>query len=94
MKPTVVSAITKDLGYCCPWFFFAHYKRTSTIAMRLGFSQRQVQALKAECVSGKRQCLHCPSCMHKKITLEGNPRRLTSSVSSPSSGTDPSTSGK
>lgn len=75
-RPTVIRAIIEDLGYCCPWFFFKHFKRTSTIAMRLGFSQRQVQFLKAECVNGKRTCEGKGSCMHKRITLEGNPRRL------------------
>lgn len=75
MRPTVYLAITDGLGYCCPWFFFAHYKRTSTIAMRLGFSQRQVQALKAECANGQRSCEGKGTCLHKKITLEGSLRR-------------------
>ena len=76
MRPTVYLAITKDLGYCCPWFFFKHFKKTSAIAIRLGFSQRQVQMMKAECLNGRRACEGKDSCMHKKITLEGNLRKL------------------
>jgi hypothetical protein len=81
-RPTVYRAITEDLGYCCPWFFFTHFKRTSTIALRLGFSQRQVQMLKAQCVNGERPCEGKDSCMHKLITLEGSPRKLTSTARS------------
>ena len=74
-RPTVYLAITSDLNYCCPWFFFSHFKRTSTIALRLGFSQRQIQVLKAQCVGGVRGCERKASCMHAKITLEGSPRK-------------------
>lgn len=77
MRPTVYLAITSDLGYCCPYFFFLHYKRTSTIAMRLGFSQRQVQMLKAACLDGRRPCEGKPTCMHALVTLEGSPRKTT-----------------
>ena len=76
-RPTVKSLITKDLGYCCLWFFFKHYRNTALIAARLGVTQRAVQIAKAEAREGC--CEGRPGCLNAKITLEGSPRKVRSS---------------
>ena len=71
---TVRSLIVEDLGYCCPYFFFRHYKQTALIAARLGVTERAVRYAKAE---AKSQCV-CEgkgNCLGKKITLAGDLRK-------------------
>ena len=75
-RPTVKSLITEDLGYCCTWFFFKHFRNTALIADRLGVTTRAVRYAKAEVDDGFEVCKKCPDCLHAKITLEGNPRKL------------------
>ena len=73
-RPTVSNLITDGLGYCCTWFFFKHFKNTDLIAARLGVTNRAVRLAKARVRSGEDACKQCPSCLHARITLEGNPR--------------------
>ena len=74
-NPTIRSLIESDLGYCCVWFFFTHYRSTSLIAARLGMSRRSVQEWKARVRSGEEKCKGCPNCLHARITLAGEPRK-------------------
>ena len=74
-RPTVKSLITQDLGYCCPWFFFTHYRQTRVIADRLGVTPRAVRYAKAEVDDGMEKCKGCEGCLHKKITLAGDLRK-------------------
>ena len=78
-RPTVKSLITQDLGYCCTWFFFKHYRNTALIAARLGVTQRAVQYAKADVDNGVCRCEGHPGCLNAKITLEGSPRKVRSS---------------
>jgi hypothetical protein len=71
----LTSAPPEGLGYCCPWFFFTHFKRTARIADRLGVTCRAIQIAKAEVREGKRVCEGHPDCMHKKMTLTGTRRK-------------------
>ena len=75
-RPTVKSLITQDLGYCCQWFFFKHYRNTALIAARLGVTQRAVQLAKADVKNGFCQCEGRPGCLNNKITLEGSARKV------------------
>ena len=74
-RVTVTSLITQDLGYCCPWFFFKHFRRTSLIAARLGVTERAVRYAKAAVDDGVEVCRNCPGCMHEKVTLSGDLRK-------------------
>lgn len=74
-RPTVRILITQGLGYCCPWFFFQHFRQTGLIAARLGVTERAVRYAKARVDDGEGRCEGCPDCMHKRVTLEGNPRK-------------------
>ena len=68
--------IEEDLGYCCQWFFFTHYKRTALIASRLGVSERAVRYAKAEALGRPPQCEGREACMNQKFTQAGDPRKL------------------
>lgn len=68
--------IVEDLGYCCPWFFFAHYKQTALIAARLGVTPRAVRYAKAEALGRPPQCTGREACMNRAITLAGDLRKL------------------
>lgn len=75
-RPTIRSMIVEDLGYCCPWFFFAHYRQTSLIAARLGVTPRAVRYAKAAARSQPRDCEHQKVCMNRLITRAGDLRKL------------------
>ena len=75
-RPTVKSLIEVDLGYCCEWFFFHHFKRTAVIADRLGVSTAAVRNAKARVRSGESVCKGCEGCLHARITLAGDPRKM------------------
>ena len=62
MRQTVRVLITQGLGYCCPWFFFQHFRRPGIIADRLGVTKRAVQYLKADVRDGVEVCQNCPNC--------------------------------
>jgi hypothetical protein len=47
----------------------------TTVAHYLNAVSKVYQMLKAECVNGERACEKRETCMHKKITLEGSPRK-------------------
>lgn len=73
---TIRSLICEDgLGYCCPWFFFKHFRRSSTVADRLGVTVRAIQIAKAKVDGGEWVCEKRASCLHARITLEGSPRK-------------------
>ena len=74
MRPTVTSLITQDLGYCCPWFFFRMFRRSVTVADRLGVTVRAVQ--KAKAAAAESGCSNCEKCMRQKVTLAGTVRKL------------------
>lgn len=75
-QPTIRSLICEGgLGYCCPWFFFQHYRNCEVIADRLGVTSRAIRLAKARVDSGDAICERHPNCMHARITLEGNPRQ-------------------
>lgn len=62
MRATMKQLIVEDLGYCCPWFFFQCFKRTSVIAARLGYSTRHVRRLRSSCENGEETCRGCGNC--------------------------------
>ena len=74
MRPTVKSTITQDLKYCCTWYFFKLYRRSSLVAERLGFTTRAVQKAKADANAG--QCAGCENCLLKKLTVSADPRKM------------------
>lgn len=83
MRITLKELITTDLGYCCEWFFFHHYRQnrfTPLIAARLGVSLRAVQKHKSAYRQGKLKCSNCSKCLLTELTLCSGP--LTSSRSS------------
>lgn len=63
----VSDMITKDLGYCCVWFFFKRYRRTSLIAARLGVSPRAIRYHKSAVNDGLVGCPKAPNCMCKLL---------------------------
>ena len=65
----------QGLGYCCPWFFFQHFRHCATIADRLGVTVRAVQYAKARVDNGQSVCAKLPNCLHARITLEGGARK-------------------
>lgn len=73
---TVRSLIEEDLGYCCQWFFFTHYRQTSVIAARLGVSDRAIRYAKAEVDEKREVCKNLQNCLRKKITLAGDLRKI------------------
>jgi hypothetical protein len=74
-RPTVKSLIIEDLGYCCLWFFFKHYRQTGVVADRLGVTPRAIRYAKADVDEGREVCRGCANCLHKKITLAGDLRK-------------------
>lgn len=75
-RPTVKSMITQDLGYCCPWFFFTHYRQTGLIAARLGVTPQAIRYAKAEALSRPCNCEGRETCMNKLITRAGTLRKM------------------
>ena len=63
------------LGYCCPWFFFQHFRHSETVAARIGVTSRAIRLAKARVDSGEDKCEGRANCMHARVTLEGSPRR-------------------
>ncbi len=61
--PTFRSLACIDLGYCCPWFFFQHNRRTTMIALRLGLSTRTIKIHKARARSGEYVCEKALNCL-------------------------------
>jgi hypothetical protein len=70
-RPTVESMVTKDLGYCCLWFFFSRFRKTGLAAARLGVSPQAIRQNKASCGG----CKGREGCLDKKITLALTPRK-------------------
>jgi hypothetical protein len=68
---TIRLMIVEDLGYCCPYFFFSHFRRTPLIAARLGVTPRAVRYARADCGT----CEGKEGCLRKKITVEGGLRK-------------------
>jgi hypothetical protein len=62
IRPTVRGLITQDLGYCCPWAFFRLFRRSSEIALRLGFAKRTINVHRAQAEG----CEDCAGCLRKK----------------------------
>lgn len=62
-RQTIKKLVCDGLGYCCLWSFFSLFKKTSTIAIRLGVTDRAVryhrQAFRRGelCCEGKKNCL-------------------------------------
>lgn len=75
MRTTLQSAICSDLGYCCQWFFFTHYRNTQVISDRLGLATRTIREGKAAVDSGTSVCANAANCLHRRVTLEGNLRQ-------------------
>lgn len=73
---TIPIMIVQDMGYCCPFFFFSHYRRTALIAARLGVSDRAVRYHKEELDAGRMVCAKAPGCLHARITLGGFERKV------------------
>jgi len=71
-RPTVESMVTKDLGYCCLWFFFSRFRKTGLAAARLGVSPQAIRQNKATCGG----CKAREACMDRKITLALTPRKM------------------
>jgi len=69
-RPTLKSLITQDLGYCCLWFFFSRFQRTSVIATRLGLHKRTVRAARAQVTNGECECECRANCMKKYLRIE------------------------
>jgi len=74
-RQTVTYLVTVGLGYCCPYFFFTHYRNTALIAARLGVTERAVRYAKAAVDDGVTECAGCESCMNKLVTKAGKPRK-------------------
>ena len=74
---TVKSLVTEDLGYCCTWFFFKHYRKTALIAARLGVTDRAVRLAKEKVDEGLDRCAECKGCLNKKINLKGALRKTS-----------------
>lgn len=64
--------VTQDLHYCCLWFFFSRFRKTGTIAARLGVSPQAVRACRSNCGG----CAGTEACMDKRVTLKLTPRRV------------------
>jgi len=59
---TITSMITRDLGYCCEWYFFSRYHDTELIAARLGVTARAVRKHKA----AELKCQDCINCLKRR----------------------------
>jgi len=64
---TLVTSPTRGLGYCCLWFFFRRYKRTSLIANRLGLHRATVARYKARWREGEFSCEECSRCLKRRV---------------------------
>jgi hypothetical protein len=74
-RPTVTHLVTEGLGYCCPYFFFTHFRNTALIAARLGVTNRAIRYAK-EAVDEKREvCKGKAECLRRKITAQGTLRK-------------------
>lgn len=67
-RPTILSMIVEDLGYCCPQFFFSRYTKTALIAARLGVSQRAVRYAREAAREEPPRCEGCEKCLAKRIS--------------------------
>lgn len=76
MRILLSDLITKDLGYCCEWAFFYHYRKnrfTPLIAARLGVSTRAVQKHKAAYRTGGLACNDCGNCLKRRLQRPQSP---------------------
>lgn len=75
-KPTICSYICDDLHYCCPFFFFTHFRNTQVIADRLGVTPRAVRVYKSRVDNKIDVCERRESCLHAVYTLSGDKRKI------------------
>ena len=75
MRITIRSMVTKDLHYCCLWFFLTRFRRTRLVADRLGVSDQAVQAARRNVKCGLEKCESRSNCMHAKVTMQLTPRQ-------------------
>tara|TARA_R110000868_G_scaffold141892_3_gene358821 strand:- start:4362 stop:4601 length:240 start_codon:yes stop_codon:yes gene_type:complete len=73
---TVAILVTQDLGYCCPYFFFTHFRNTGLLAARLGVTDRAIRLAKARVDDGEWTCPGSASCLRRKITTQGTARKV------------------
>lgn len=70
-RPTVLSMVTQDMGYCCLWFFFSRFRKTGLVAARLGVSPQAIRQNRATCGG----CKQAANCIDKKIALQLTSRK-------------------
>lgn len=68
---TIHLMITRDLGYCCEYAFFCHYKQTALIADRLGVTRGPVKKHKARVRAGLSVCEGAANCQKRLGALRG-----------------------
>jgi len=73
---TIATLVTQDLGYCCPYFFFTHFRNTALLAARLGVTDRAIRGAKARVDDKQWVCEHAASCLRRKITTQGELRKV------------------
>ena len=67
-KLSLEKMVKEDLGYCCLEFFFLRYRKTETIALRLGLTQGTVRKWKHQVDQGLYgDCNDCERCIKKKL---------------------------
>ena len=66
MAPTLEDLVTKDLGYCCIYAFFALHRNNAQIAARLGMNVTAVRRYRREFASGLRRCTEVKNCLRGK----------------------------
>ena len=63
---TLEHLVTKDLGYCCIYAFFALHRSNRMIATRLGMNITTVARYRREFASGLRRCTEANNCLRGK----------------------------
>ena len=62
--------ITRNLGYCCEWFFFQLYKDSALIAAHLGVTRATVKRHKKWAKDEVVKCKSCVNCLKEKLNAK------------------------
>lgn len=74
--------ITRDLGYCCEWFFLFHYTDTRLVCARLGISERTLRRRRAAMRRGEVTCTCAPTCIRNLLKIPAQTQLRSSNAAS------------
>ena len=65
--PLTQQLVCDNLGYCCPFFFFAYFPSASLVEARLGISKDTVLEWQRKARTGRIACTGSPKCMSRLL---------------------------